>query len=319
MYVTAGADMAEQVLVNRDRTFANGPAWSHFIGPFFHRGIMLLDFDEHLHHRRILQHAFTNDALRRYHAVMAPHIRRNLAEWATASPQPVRMHHQFKELTLDLALETFVGVDLSPRGAGAGQQGVHRGRARRHLDHPQAGARRPWARGLKARAFLEDFFRSHLPAKRRDGGDDLFAQLCRARSEDGARVQRRRHRQPHDLPADGRARHHHDHDELDGLPPGQAPGVAGEGARAESMAAGDLDYDGVLGLEVLDRVMKESMRLCSPVPSLPRVAVRDTSDRRLPHPGRRVRHRVAVHEPLPARALARPDPLRPRPVRARPA
>ena len=42
------------------------------------------------------------------------------------------------------------------------------------------------------------------------------------------------------------------------------------------MAAGDLDYDGVLGLEVLDRVMKESMRLCSPVPSLPRVAVRDT-------------------------------------------
>ena len=81
MYVTAGADMAEQVLVNRDRTFANGPAWSHFIGPFFHRGIMLLDFDEHLHHRRILQHAFTNDALRSYHAVIAPHIRRNLAEW----------------------------------------------------------------------------------------------------------------------------------------------------------------------------------------------------------------------------------------------
>src|SRR4051794_7135994 len=112
MYVTAGADMAEQVLVNRDRTFANGPAWSHFIGPFFRRGIMLLDFDEHLHHRRILQHAFTNDALRSYHAVMAPHVRRNLADWADV-PQPVRMHHQFKEHTLDLALETFVGVDLS--------------------------------------------------------------------------------------------------------------------------------------------------------------------------------------------------------------
>src|SRR3954453_23707105 len=83
MYVTAGADLAEQVLVNRDRVFANGPAWSHFIGPFFHRGIMLLDFDEHLHHRRILQHAFTNDALRSYHSVLAPQIRRNLAEWET--------------------------------------------------------------------------------------------------------------------------------------------------------------------------------------------------------------------------------------------
>ena len=85
LHVTAGADAAEQVLVNRERTFANGPAWSHFIGPFFHRGLMLLDFDEHLHHRRILQHAFTNDALRRYHAVMAPHLRRGLAEWADAS------------------------------------------------------------------------------------------------------------------------------------------------------------------------------------------------------------------------------------------
>src|SRR5689334_22898233 len=116
MFVTAGADLAEQVLVNRDRTFANGPAWSHFIGPFFHRGIMLLDFDEHLHHRRILQHAFTNDALRRYHAVMAPHIRRNLAQLSTERAdegQPVRMHHLFKALTLDLALETFVGVDLT--------------------------------------------------------------------------------------------------------------------------------------------------------------------------------------------------------------
>ena len=139
LYVTAGADMAEQVLVNRDRTFANGPAWSHFIGPFFHRGIMLLDFDEHLHHRRILQHAFTNDALRSYHSVMAPHIRRNLAEWDGVE-QPARLHHLFKALTLDLALETFVGCRARRRAAGRGQQGVHRRGARRHLHRPEAGA-----------------------------------------------------------------------------------------------------------------------------------------------------------------------------------
>ena len=185
LHVTAGADMAEQVLVNRDRTFANGPAWSHFIGPFFHRGIMLLDFDEHLHHRRILQHAFTNDALRSYHAVMAPHIRRNLARVggsraAGAAAPPVQGAH--------------------PR-PGAGDLRRRRPRRRQEQDEvnqafiaavragtsiirkPVPGT--PWAKGLKARAFLEDFFRSHLPAKRRDGGDDLFAQLCRAQSEDG--------------------------------------------------------------------------------------------------------------------------------------
>ncbi len=287
LFVTAGADMAEQVLVNRDRTFANGPAWSHFIGPFFHRGIMLLDFDEHLHHRRILQHAFTNDALRRYHAVMAPHIRRNLAQLSTDgaaahddSGQTVRMHHLFKALTLDLALETFVGVELSP----AEQQQVNKAfvaavRAGTSVVRkPVPGS--PWKKGLKARAFLEDFFRSHIPAKRRDGGPegapDLFAQLCRAQSEDG-----------HEFSDDDIVNHMifllmAAHDTTTITMSSMAYHLAKnpewqERARAESMAAGDLDYDGVLGLEVLDRVMKESMRLCSPVPSLPRVAVRDTA------------------------------------------
>ncbi len=289
LYVTAGADLAEQVLVNRDRTFANGPAWSHFIGPFFHRGIMLLDFDEHLHHRRILQQAFTNDALRSYHAVMAPHVRRNLARLDTTQPgaaarpggvgRPVRMHHLFKALTLDLALETFVGVELGPEE----QQRVNQAfvaavRAGTSvLRKPVPGT--PWARGLKARAFLEEFFRAHLPAKRREGehggGRDLFAQLCAARSEDG-----------HEFSDDDIVNHMifllmAAHDTTTITMTSMAYHLAKhpewqERARAESLAAGDLDYDGVLELEVLDRVMKESLRLCAPVPSLPRVAVRDT-------------------------------------------
>ena len=145
LYATAGLDAAEQVLINRDRIFANGPAWSHFIGPFFRRGLMLLDFDEHLHHRRILQHAFTNDALRRYHAVMVPHIRSGLAAWQTV--EKPRMHQLFKELTLDIALETFVGVDLTPRRAGPAQPGVHRRRPGRHVDLRGAGARHAVGQG----------------------------------------------------------------------------------------------------------------------------------------------------------------------------
>jgi cytochrome P450 len=275
LYVTAGADMAEQVLVNRDRVFANGPAWSHFIGPFFHRGIMLLDFDEHLHHRRILQHAFTNDALRSYHSVMAPDIRRNLAEWDTHGE--VRLHHRFKALTLDLALETFVGVDLSAEEQRevntAFIAAVRAGTS--IIRKPVPGT--PWAKGLRARAFLESFFRSHLPAKRRDGGEsrDLFAQLCRAQAEDGSQFSDDdivNHMifllmAAHDtttITMSSMAYHLATHPEWQ------------ERAREESLAAGDVDFDGVMGLEVLDRVMKESMRLCSPVPSLPRVAVRDT-------------------------------------------
>ena len=149
LYAAYGLDAAEQVLINRDRVFANGPAWSHFIGPFFRRGLMLLDFDEHLHHRRILQHAFTNGAMRRYHAVMVPHIREGMAHWGEVDGP--RMFELFKELTLDLALETFVGVELTK----AEQKRINKAfiaavRAGTSIIRANVPGT-PWARGLAAR------------------------------------------------------------------------------------------------------------------------------------------------------------------------
>lgn len=283
MLTAYGPDLTEEVLVNRERVYANGPAWSHFIGPFFKRGIMLLDFDEHLHHRRILQHAFTQDALRRYHAMMLPHIRAGVAEW-DGIDRP-RMHRLVKDLTLDLALETFVGVELDEaERKRINTAFVHAVRAGTSvIRRPVPGT--PWARGLKARRVLEEFFHAELPRKRREGGDDLFAQLCVAQSEDG------------DEFSDEDIVNHmifllmaaHDTStititsmiyHLARNPRWQ------EAARAESLAARDaaveagrdtLEYDEVVGLDLLDRVMKESLRLCAPVPNMPRIATRDTT------------------------------------------
>src|SRR5687767_12547140 len=51
-----------------------------------------------------------------------------------------------------------------------------------------------------------------------------------------------------------------------------------ERCRAESQAIGkrELDFEDLDKLPSLDLVMKESLRLCSPVPGLPREAVKDT-------------------------------------------
>jgi len=273
LYACYGMDAAEQILINRDRVFANGPAWSHFIGPFFHRGLMLLDFDEHLHDRRIMQAAFTNDAMRRYHAVMVPHIRSGLAAWADV-PNP-RMYDLFKDLTLDLALETFVGVDLTEaekkRLNKAFIAAVRAGTSVIRANVPGT----PWAKGLAARKVLEEFFYTHLPAKRRDGGDDLFAQLCTAKSEDGdgfsdddiVNQMIFLLMAAHDtttITMSSMAYH------LARFPEWQ------EQARAEAQASGD-DYDAITNLDLQDRIMKESLRLCSPVPSMPRVATKETA------------------------------------------
>lgn len=273
MYAAYGMDAAEQVLINRDRIFANGPAWSYFIGPFFNRGLMLLDFDEHLHHRRIMQMAFTNGALRRYHAVMVPHIREGLARWAGV-PNP-RMHELFKAHTLDLAIEAFVGLDLpqheKDRVNKAFIHAVRGGTSIIRADVPGT----QWAKGLAARKVLEEFFFSHIAEKRRTGGDDLFAQLCSATSETGDEFTDEdvvNHMifllmAAHDtstITMSSMAYH------LARFPEWQ------ERAREAALATGD-DYDSVVGNELLERVMKESMRLCSPVPSLPRAATRETS------------------------------------------
>src|SRR4051812_10430527 len=64
--VLLGPDACEAALRNKDKAFANGPAWGRIVGPFFNRGLMLLDFEEHHAHRRIMQEAFTRDRLTAY-------------------------------------------------------------------------------------------------------------------------------------------------------------------------------------------------------------------------------------------------------------
>jgi cytochrome P450 len=271
-----GPEAAETVLVNKDKAFANGPAWTYYIGPFFTRGIMLLDFEEHLHHRRIMQQAFTKPKLRTYTEAMAPSIERGIGAWRPGDG--FKFYDHIKQLTLDLATDVFMGVELDRREAdrinGAFIDAVRAGTA--YVRFPVPGLR--WHRGLRARKVLEAFFRGHLPAKRRDGGDDLFAALCQAETDDGHRF------------TDDDVVNHMifalmaAHDTSTITMTTMAYYLAKhpewqERVREESRALGKavLEFDDLDGLVSLDLVMKEAMRLVSPVPALPRRTVKDTS------------------------------------------
>ncbi|MFI0452665.1 cytochrome P450 [Actinomadura sp. 6N118] len=270
-----GPEAAEAVLVNRDKAFANGPAWSYFIGPFFYRGIMLLDFEEHLHHRRIMQQAFTKARLRSYMDAMAPGISKGLDAW---EPQRgFKVYDHVKQLTLDLATDVFMGVELeraeADRVNGAFIGAVRAGTA--YVRFPVPGLR--WHKGLKARKALEVFFRQHLPAKRSEGGDDLFAALCQAETDDGHRF------------TDDDVVNHMifalmaAHDTTTITLTTMAYYLAKypewqERVREESLAlGGPLEFDDLDKLESIDLVMKEATRLVAPVPALPRKVVKDTS------------------------------------------
>ncbi|WUH97227.1 cytochrome P450 [Spirillospora sp. NBC_00431] len=286
-----GPEGAEVVLVNRDKAFASGPAWSYYIGPFFNRGIMLLDFDEHLHHRRIMQQAFTRPRLDAYMDAMAPGIVSGLDAW---KPGPgFKVYDHVKRLTLDLAADVFMGVELDgperARVNGAFIDAVRAGTA--YVRFPVPGLR--WHRGLQARKALEEFFHRHLPAKRRDGaalrggttphaprdasgGGDLFAALCAAESDDGQRF------------TDEDVVNHMifalmaAHDTTTITLTSMAYYLAKhpewqERLRAESLGRAGLGHADLDALTGMDLVMKESMRLITPVPALPRKVVKDTS------------------------------------------
>ncbi|MFD0900790.1 cytochrome P450 [Actinomadura sediminis] len=271
-----GPEAAEAVLVNRDKAFANGPAWSYFIGPFFNRGIMLLDFEEHLHHRRIMQQAFTKARLRAYMDAMAPGIVKGLDAWEPG--QGFKVYDHVKQLTLDLAVDVFMGVELDraerDRVNGAFIDAVRAGTA--YVRFPVPGLR--WHKGLRARKVLEEFFYRHLPAKRRDGGDDLFAALCQAETDDGHRFTDEdvvNHMifalmAAHDtttITLTTMAYH------LAKYPEWQ------ERLRDESLALAkpQPDYEDLDAFTGIDMVMKESLRMVAPVPALPRKVVKDTS------------------------------------------
>ena len=271
-----GPDACEEALRNADKAFANGPAWGRLVGPFFGRGLMLLDFEEHHTHRRIMQEAFTRDRLASYVVPMHPAIARGIDTWEAG--EGFRCYPALKQLTLDIAADTFMGgaadtsraeMDRVNRAFVACVQAAS-GVVRANVPLTR------WGRAYRGRAVLEEFLRHYLPEKRAERTDDLFSVLCHIETDDGQRF------------SDDDVVNHmiflmmaaHDTSTITTSTMlqflGQHPEWQ-ERCRAESMALGDEPSLAELEqLTSLDLVMKESLRLRAPVPILARSTVKDT-------------------------------------------
>lgn len=271
-----GPDACEEALRNRDKAFVNGPAWGRIVGPFFRRGLMLLDLTEHHDHRRILQQAFTRDRLEGYAAALHPALDRGMAQWGEQADFP--SYPRLKQLTLDIAAEIFMGG--AEHTSAEEMERVNR--AFIACVQAAAGVVRAdvpftrWGRAYRGRRLLEEFLRSYLPAKRAARTDDLFSVLCHIEDEDGARF------------TDDEVVDHmiflmmaaHDTSTITATTMlqylGQHPDWQ-ERCRVEALAMGP--EPGLAELETmtdLDLVMREALRLRAPVPLLVRKTVKET-------------------------------------------
>jgi len=273
--VLLGPDACGEALRNADKAFANAPGWGALVGPFFDRGLMLLDFDEHHRHRRLLQEAFTRDRIAGYTAALGPAVAAGVAAW---KPRPgFQAYPALKDLTLDLATQIFMGgADLATpdeldRVNAAFVDCVQAATSLVRL--PLPGSR--WGRGLRGRRLLEDFLGRHLARKRASDGDDLFSVLCHL-SVDGEEL------------TDADVVNHmvfllmaaHDTSTITVSTVMQYLGQHPEWQqRLRDEVAGLPDCPTLDQLDTLtgfDLVMKECLRLLPPVPVLARQAVRET-------------------------------------------
>ena len=269
-----GADANELVLFDRDKIFSSEQGWGPLLNLLFPRGLMLMDFDKHRGDRRVMAVAFKPEPMRHYAEALNTGIARQVATWGN---KPIKFYDAIKALTLDLAAESFLGVELGPEATRINQAFVDEVQASvTPVRIPLPGTM--MRKGVKARAYLIEMFKREIPGRRTGKGQDFFSQFCRATDEDG---------QP--LSDDAIADHMNflmmaAHDTITSSATslvmllGRNPEWQ-EKIRAEIDGLGLNDDDGLAygqldKLELTDYAFKEALRMIPPVPSLPRRALK---------------------------------------------
>ncbi|MEL7198232.1 MAG: cytochrome P450 [Pseudomonadota bacterium] len=275
-----GAEANELVLFNKDKIFSSEQGWGPVLEQLFPRGLMLIDFDHHRIDRRALSIAFKPAPMRHYMGSLNSGIAAEVAKWFG----PMLFQPAIKQLTLDLAADSFLGIPWGPEADKINTAFVDMVQA------SVAPVRKPlpftkMKKGVDGRAYMVDYLTRETNRRRKDGGgQDMFSQFATATREDGSM-----------LPVDQVVDHMSflmmaAHDTITSSATSLIYHLATkpewqEKMREEVIAvtggpdakgrARDLDYDDLGKLELTEMIFKEVLRLIPPVPSMPRRALKE--------------------------------------------
>jgi cytochrome P450 len=273
--IALGADVAEQVLLDRERRFSNELGYQR-LAPLFGRGLVQYDFDEHRFQRRLFQTAFKPTALRGYVPLIADDVARELATWRSAPA--FRVYPHVKRLLLRSGLTVFYGLQATSEQSellGEAFVDLING-SLRIFDVDLPGFR--LHRALRARELLRGYVQQLIPERRERDGADMLSHLCKVKKESGAWFS-------DDELIDHAsfllfAAHETTASLLQHLVyyltlyPEWQQRIRQETAER---AALDLGYDGLQSLTWLDRVIDEVLRIHPPAPAVMRVTLEDVT------------------------------------------
>ncbi len=271
-----GADANELVLFDRKKIFSSEQGWGPILDQLFPRGLMLMDFDHHRADRKALSIAFKPEPMRHYVGSLNHGIAKRIEEWGTGD---MAFYPAIKQLTLDLAADSFIGIPFGPEAQKVNEAFVDMVQA------SVAPIRRPLPftklkKGVDGRAYLVDYFTRETERRRAEGGgQDMFSQFATATREDGEL-----------LPVDEVVDHMNflmmaAHDTITSSATSLVYYLAKnpewqEKLREElrAITGGEgraLRYEDLAKAELTEMAFKEALRMMPPVPSIPRRALEE--------------------------------------------
>jgi cytochrome P450 len=270
-----GAEANELMLFDRGKIFSSEQGWGPILDQLFPRGLMLIDFDHHRADRRALSIAFKPEPMRHYAGALNRGIAKRMGEWGEG---PMEFYPAIKQLTLDLAADSFLGLPFGPEADAINKAFVDMVQA------SVAPIRKPlpftaMKRGVDGRKFLVDYFTRETHRIRAEGGgQDMFSQFATAEYDDGSQ-----------MPVDEVVDHMNflmmaAHDTITSSATSLVYLLAKNPAWQEKLRqeltaitggeGKELHYDQLGEPELTEMAFKEALRHIPPVPSMPRRALK---------------------------------------------
>ena len=269
-----GADANELVLFDRQKIFSSEQGWGPILDKLFPRGLMLMDFDHHRADRKALSIAFKPEPMRHYVGSLNRGISERMEKWGAG---PMKFYPAIKQLTLDLAADSFIGIPFGAEADKVNQAFVDMVQAsvapiRQSLPFTKM------KRGTDGRAYLVEYFTKETQRRRAEGGgQDMFSQFATATRDNGEL-----------LPVDEVVDHMNflmmaAHDTITSSATSLVYYLARnpewqdklrEELRAITGGEGRaLGYEELAKAELTEMAFKEALRMIPPVPSIPRRAL----------------------------------------------
>ncbi|MBL4838678.1 MAG: cytochrome P450 [Kordiimonadaceae bacterium] len=178
----AGPEAAEFLALDKDNCLSAEHAYRPFFGHLAVTSVLLMDFEEHRKHRQALNPSFKSAVMKTYLEQMHRIFSKSLPQLAIDGT--FLFYPAIKQLTLDVATSTFLGIDDHKECAPINKALTDL------FDSALAIVRLPLPgtklrKGLKAKEYLVDMLRSQIPERKARDGQDLFTRLCQSEGADG--------------------------------------------------------------------------------------------------------------------------------------